>query len=186
MENLSIEFINSQWYGSHPPFKDGLGDTKWMQTWQNKWNIVLPDVISENETSRLYNLRNLLSRSMEFLSREEEIPEKLVIELNGFLEGFPLFYSINKGDGGYAKSIYTKGSLVDQVMINIFSSFLELVSTNDLDRIKRCQNPTCGWFFFDESKNNTRKWCGNTCSSLIKVRRFRERRKNRVDDNAQN
>lgn len=48
--------------------------------------------------------------------------------------------------------------------------------TGDLRRIKRCPDDDCLWFFFDASKNLSRRWCSmDDCGTRDKVRRFRER-----------
>lgn len=48
--------------------------------------------------------------------------------------------------------------------------------TGDLRRIKRCPDHDCLWFFYDASKNLSRRWCAmDDCGTKDKVRRFRER-----------
>ncbi len=45
-----------------------------------------------------------------------------------------------------------------------------------LRRVKAC--PSCGWFFRDETKSNTRRWCSMaTCGSIAKSRRYYKRRR---------
>lgn len=47
-------------------------------------------------------------------------------------------------------------------------------------RIRICGNPACDWMFLDESRTGQRRWCRmNVCGNEAKVRRFRERQKNR-------
>ncbi|MCL6580471.1 MAG: CGNR zinc finger domain-containing protein [Firmicutes bacterium] len=42
----------------------------------------------------------------------------------------------------------------------------------ELDKV--CANADCGWLFYDDSRNRSRRWCdGRYCGNLIKVRRFR-------------
>jgi predicted RNA-binding Zn ribbon-like protein len=65
----------------------------------------------------------------------------------------------------------------DILIYEIISSFFLLISENKFDRLNFCKNPDCRWIFYDESKNKTRKWCDNTCASLMKVRRYREKQK---------
>jgi predicted RNA-binding Zn ribbon-like protein len=43
--------------------------------------------------------------------------------------------------------------------------------SSNLDRVKAC--PSCGWFFRDETKSGTRRWCSMaTCGSIAKARRY--------------
>jgi hypothetical protein len=44
------------------------------------------------------------------------------------------------------------------------------------DRLKRCANSDCGWFFVDASRNQSREWCEmRTCGNRANLRRYRER-----------
>jgi len=62
-------------------------------------------------------------------------------------------------------------------MAEVAASFARLCSSEAVRRLKTCQNPECGWFFLDESKSGNRKWCDETCATLMKVRRFRQKQK---------
>lgn len=50
---------------------------------------------------------------------------------------------------------------------------------NHRQRLKTCPTPAgCGWFFLDQSKNKSRRWCSmQTCGNNAKVRRFHQRSK---------
>ncbi len=40
------------------------------------------------------------------------------------------------------------------------------------ERLKRCENPRCGWLFVDRSRNRSRRWCEMaTCGNRAKARR---------------
>jgi len=40
------------------------------------------------------------------------------------------------------------------------------------DRIRRCQNPGCVLWFFDTTRNGTRRWCSmEVCGNRAKARR---------------
>jgi predicted RNA-binding Zn ribbon-like protein len=54
-------------------------------------------------------------------------------------------------------------------------SALELLGNGDVRRLKRCgSQDSCGWLFYDETKNNQRIWCAmEVCGTLAKMRRYR-------------
>jgi len=54
-------------------------------------------------------------------------------------------------------------------------SAVELLTDPDrLARVHECPGETCGWFFFDSTRNGSRHWCSmKTCGNVDKVRRFR-------------
>ena len=54
----------------------------------------------------------------------------------------------------------------------------QLLTSDDLARVRQCGGESCGWLFLDTSRNRSRQWCDmKDCGNLAKVRRFRERQK---------
>jgi predicted RNA-binding Zn ribbon-like protein len=55
-----------------------------------------------------------------------------------------------------------------------------LLVSDAVARVKSC--PTCGWFFLDVSKNQSRRWCSmDTCGAVAKARRYYRHLKERAD-----
>ena len=55
---------------------------------------------------------------------------------------------------------------------------ISLLMSTRIDRLKDC--PSCGWFFLDETKNRSRRWCSmSTCGSSAKSRAYYERSRGR-------
>jgi predicted RNA-binding Zn ribbon-like protein len=47
------------------------------------------------------------------------------------------------------------------------------------DRIRRCQHPACVLWFYDTTRNGTRRWCSmSTCGNRAKAHRHYDRTKN--------
>ena len=65
----------------------------------------------------------------------------------------------------------------------IISSVVDLFTSPDLTRVKRCGE--CDWLFLDESKNGSRTWCKKDCGDRVRARRHyqhvRQRRNRRSD-----
>jgi predicted RNA-binding Zn ribbon-like protein len=58
----------------------------------------------------------------------------------------------------------------EQLMVPIAQSASDLLCHGDLALVKRCANPDCGAFFYDTSKNHTRRWCCTTgCGNRMRV-----------------
>lgn len=68
---------------------------------------------------------------------------------------------------------------LDQMLWPVALSAIELLTEGDLRRVKVCANPDgCGWLFYDNSKNASRRWCSmEGCGSQVKMRRLYARRK---------
>jgi predicted RNA-binding Zn ribbon-like protein len=54
-------------------------------------------------------------------------------------------------------------------------SAAELVTSDEMERVRACGNAECRWLFLDTSKNHTRRWCDmKICGNRMKARRFKE------------
>ena len=50
-------------------------------------------------------------------------------------------------------------------------------------RLKSCANATCGWVFYDRSKNRSGRWCSmEVCGNRTKTRAYRRRRQGTSSD----
>ncbi|MEV6146772.1 CGNR zinc finger domain-containing protein [Streptomyces sp. NPDC006641] len=57
----------------------------------------------------------------------------------------------------------------------------ELVTTGDAARLKRCAEHTCGWAFWDVSKNRSRRWCSmKVCGNRNKSRSYASRQRQTI------
>ncbi len=63
--------------------------------------------------------------------------------------------------------------LVTPVRI-ILKSLYDLLTEMDIARLKEC--PSCGWVFYDETKNGKRRWCNPlNCGTQDKMSRYHQR-----------
>lgn len=180
MNFMCFDFINSQWAITHPPFRDRLLDKDWLDGFLNKYDLPAhPGPLTAQEMQALLALRTLLSSAVTTLDSGQALEDKQLEEINRYLGLVTLCFELKKDDGDY-KAVLQAANRDWQYMLHaIAASFMDVLVGYDVLRIKKCGNPACGWVLYDESKNTTRRWCSNTCSSLIKVRRFRKRQKNR-------
>ncbi|MFN2521016.1 MAG: ABATE domain-containing protein [Candidatus Limnocylindria bacterium] len=53
---------------------------------------------------------------------------------------------------------------------------VELLTSQELPRVRECASDTCAWLFLDTSRNRSRRWCDmKSCGNRAKVRRHYER-----------
>jgi predicted RNA-binding Zn ribbon-like protein len=79
--------------------------------------------------------------------------------------------------GGYEWD-WTAADALDRVTWLVARSAVELLTSNEVARVKECANvASCGWLFLDRSKNGSRRWCSmDECGSRDKMRRYYTRR----------
>jgi predicted RNA-binding Zn ribbon-like protein len=58
------------------------------------------------------------------------------------------------------------------------SAALDLLTSEEINKLSACSNPECRWLFLDGSKNKGRRWCDmKLCGNRIKARRYRRRQR---------
>lgn len=81
-------------------------------------------------------------------------------------------------EGRFRKSLDGNRDALDRMLWVITRSAVELLTSDELSRVRECAGHQCGWLFFDTSRNRSRQWCDmQDCGNLAKVRRFRTRQK---------
>lgn len=177
MDILCLEFMNSWWFINHRLFKDPLSDQKCLDDFCEKWDFPHVNVSDTENIDALLNLRSFLGAVGNELCKTKKVSEENVERLNQYLRPQKLHRELKMENGEYRLETVPEALNINWLTYRIVLSFTELLTHYDAKRIKLCQNPDCGWIFYDESKGTTRKWCDNTCASLMKVRKFRDAKK---------
>lgn len=176
MDFMCLNFINSQWYINHKPFKDPLRNKKWIDKLVKELGFVVDLPVSDKEIEELFALRKLFSDIIDSICKGKDIAWEQIEEINHYLSLNPLYYELKKEESKFSVFLKPVKNDWNSVFGKITASFIDLLSMDDVKNIKKCENPECKWIFYDRSKNHTRRWCCNTCASLVKVRRFREKK----------
>ena len=62
----------------------------------------------------------------------------------------------------------------DRILGTLAWAALDLLRSDELDRLKRCPSDNCRWLFLDHTKNRSRRWCDMaTCGNQAKARKHR-------------
>lgn len=177
MDFLCLDFINSQWYRTHKTFCEPLRNEEWFKNFSMKWKLPAVNIQNEEFLNSLFELRDILRLAVEDLCTKKLINTEGIDKINEYMANFPLSKVLRKEADGYKLYIMPQKLETDQIIFEIISSFVQMITEYEIERIKLCENPDCRWVFYDESKSHTRKWCDNTCATLMKVRRFRQNKK---------
>jgi len=105
-------------------------------------------------------LRERLHAVFAAVARDEPPPVDALtyVEKQG-ARGLAALRLTTAGDGRFAlgwpePSLETPGQ-------QIAVSALLLLASAELDRVKQCPGPTCGWVFLDSTRNRSRRWCSS-------------------------
>lgn len=177
MNLLCLDLINTEWALTHPPDTELLNDPSWVHDFLVKWGLPADFRVTASQSAELIELRSLLSQAATAVGLHGRPTDEQIEQINRRLAVTPLHSQLLEQDGSFRLSVNPVVNDWSAVLYQITASFAELLVSRDAKRLKRCDNPECQWIFYDESKNSTRRWCCNTCASLIKVRRFRSKQK---------
>lgn len=71
-----------------------------------------------------------------------------------------------------------EGSGVDAMLWRLAADASDLLTSQELDRVRECSGDTCSWLFLDRSRNRSRRWCDMAdCGNRSKARRHYARQK---------
>lgn len=177
MNFLCLEFVNSSWYITHKLFADPLRDYGWLIKLADNWNIKSLPAPTEEELARLIDMRSHFAKLFGKLSGGSKLMKVDIELVNNYMTATSFHRQLQNAEGCYKLSDMPESRNWSWFMAEVAVSFARLCSSEAVRCLKTCQNPECGWFFLDESKSGNRKWCDDTCATLMKVRRFRQKQK---------
>jgi len=119
-------------------------------------------------------LRETLAR---FLDPHAGSGERGLAALNRLLGRLPFAFRLIRADGGLRRvPADDDRDALRQPLGRIVLEAVELVTSGRLRAVSHCGNTRCGWFFLDESRNRSRRWCDMAaCGNNAKVRAHRAR-----------
>ncbi|MGD8191340.1 CGNR zinc finger domain-containing protein [Brevibacillus ginsengisoli] len=185
MEHICIDFMNSDWrdWRGSGRREDRLDKESWLAEFLGHWNLTAPLPVDADMRQVLGQLRDRLRAMVEAVVDDQVLNEADVDLLNRVMKRVSAYHRLVPEGKSYRMELVPLGNAWDLVLERIAVSFTQLLAAGDLRRIKICMNEDCRWIFFDESRNRTRRWCDDACcGNLLKVRRFRERQKQKQDN----
>jgi predicted RNA-binding Zn ribbon-like protein len=122
------------------------------------------------------NLRTMVERLVD--GRVHAAPQT-IDTLNALLRTPVGHFELTRTKHGYDKQLRREFDSPAQLLVPIAESAADLLTSDDLTMLKKCQGPHCILFFYDTTKNHRRRWCSMTaCGNRAKVaahyRRSRE------------
>jgi predicted RNA-binding Zn ribbon-like protein len=131
------------------------------------------------EMGRLRELRTLLERIFRAVVSETD-PEGADLDALAHLAARAAKVTDLIADkrGSFVRSVNAESAGVAVLRWRVVDAAVQLLTSGQLSRVKAC--PSCGWFFLDTSKNNSRRWCSmEDCGSIDKARRYYRKKRSR-------
>lgn len=159
---------------------DRLDDKEWVRGFLENWGLHV-GTPGDEEIKRLKTLRQSISNIIFAVNENRNVDEDDLREVRSALAGAQMTFALTLPAGEFKLSLQPVKKDWDWALHQIAASFAQVLSSDEIKRIKVCENPECREVYYDESKNQTRRWCGTACGNLVKVREFRKRQKEKKE-----
>lgn len=173
---LWIDFVNTQ--SLHQGVvEDGLARPQDLPHWLAGAELagLVPPEWPEHQDllPDLHDLRAHLRRIAETTAETGEFAEEHRLWLNGQLAALPGVWSYAESRAQFTPA----GAAREKVRWLLLRSLLDFLSDGQTARLKKCGNHQCIQYYYDTSKNNTRRWCRmEVCGNREKARRHHRRK----------
>jgi predicted RNA-binding Zn ribbon-like protein len=128
---------------------------------------------SGDSADRVYQtalaLREALHSMAEKLSAQRPVPRMSLEAINRTIGKRPGCVLLARRSGRFEEKTRLDLNEPDQLLVPIAQSASDLLCHGDLALVRRCANPACRAFFYDTSKNHTRRWCSIGCGNRMRV-----------------
>lgn len=129
---------------------------------------------------RAVALREVIYRTFSALAAQRQPTPPDLAALNAALRDALHRLELRPSAGGFEWTWAEARDALDWMLWPIVRSAADLLTSEDLDRVRECAREGCDWLFVDTSKNRSRRWCSmSLCGSRVKARRYYRRGKGR-------
>ena len=184
MFEIPIGFLNTQWFETHGDRKNPLEDLDWVKWFVHK---MTDRKLADGEppmgfaalSAEFVAFRGELIRLISYIESGTFSEVEAIALLNRYLvktDGHR--YIEFDGTSSPTPTIRFEPAFVDgpYVLSELALLWFMLLFEKDRTRIKICEDPDCLCYFYDESKNKSKRHCHINCSNRMKVRRHRKKK----------
>jgi predicted RNA-binding Zn ribbon-like protein len=126
---------------------------------------------------RALELRETIYRIFSAVAGDREPETTDLATLNTTLRETLARLEVHPSPGGFQWTWVADEGDLDRILWPIVRSAADLLTSEDLGRVRECAREGCDWLFVDLSKNHSRRWCSMAmCGSRVKSRRYYQRR----------
>ena len=114
--------------------------------------------------------RDLMRRSLAQAASGRGIPDALIQEVNRLLRRGQSSDVIARRGARLVRDTRRRVSAPGDLVVLLADAIARFLCNADLSRVRKCANRECVLYFYDTSKNQTRRWCRmDVCGNRAKV-----------------
>ena len=183
-----LDFINTEMYEGDQRL-DLLEDFSDLVDWLKVSGLVDSRIAKELMNDNNLNTKKVLKRVKSFRSKLKTMVKELargklpgestLKAINQILKTNKVYSQVHMHDGSFELMTIPTNQYNDPLRL-IAESAVELLTQKELALVKKCSDSVCTLFFYDESKNHSRRWCsmdrcGNRAKASLHYRRKKEK-----------
>jgi predicted RNA-binding Zn ribbon-like protein len=130
---------------------------------------------ADKALARIRSVRGALREVSDAVVHRRTADRAALAEVNRALAGRERIELV-QGDDGLSVGHSHVGDPIDDALSRLAEPLVDEVQAGNADRIRVCDNETCRWIFYDESRAGRRRWCDMaSCGNRAKAARHRAR-----------
>ncbi|EHS57440.1 CGNR zinc finger domain-containing protein [Paenibacillus sp. Aloe-11] len=180
MDTLWTDFVNSEWHdwkGSGRS-EDRMLKQEWQKDFLMRWQFNAPVPANAQDIEEMQFFRQQLRSFTEHLTSGGQMTSDMIHLINRMMTEGPVTRVLKEQDGHFTLGLRPSKNSWRQVLAEVAADFAQAFVNSGSSRIRICENTDCRWIFYDDTRNRSKRFCDDKlCGNLIKVRRFRERKK---------
>ena len=189
-DHLSLDFTNTaSWRGREIP-EEHLNTYQDLLNWSSLAGVLgdgeirnlsregsIQPEASKRVLERAVELREAIYHILSAKISNDPTSDANLITMNRELREALMRLRLSPDLEGYTLDFGWGGGALDQMLWPIARAVSDLLTSDDLDWVRRCAADDCGWLFLDTSRNRSRRWCDmKDCGNRSKARSFYKRR----------
>ena len=191
--NLSLDFINTCIAENGAPL-DLLENFKDLAAWavavglleKSKAERLVDEWTDSAEINKAFrraiDFREVLRGMAASLSGGKTVSKRAIAAINGEIQNQSGSIEIRKTENGFEKSFRADFRAPHELLAPVAESAADLLCYGNPAHIKKCENPECVLYFYDRTKNHSRRWCSMAiCGNRHKAAAFYRREKLRTN-----
>jgi len=175
------DFLNSEWHDwrGSGKYEDRLLNPYQLQSFMNRHQFLVNLPLDQEDIKYLQQLRSFLKEFVQYIVAGGTSPGWRIEELNRWMSEELVLRELQSNEkGNYTLSYRTINPGLKGVAADIAASFATTLAEGESTRIRICDNPDCLWIYYDDTRNRSKRYCDDKmCGNLMKVRRFRAKKK---------
>jgi predicted RNA-binding Zn ribbon-like protein len=104
-------------------------------------------------------LRTALRAMAGQLAAGAPVEEDVLAAVNSALAARPAITEVARAGAGYVTRVRALGASPTQLVVPVAESAAALLEHGRAGRVRRCGGPGCVLYFYDTTKNGSRRWC---------------------------